>query len=92
MIANWKTTKEDAALIGKIVERADAIAKSLGRTPIPQLSMDLTACHLNGSRLNLERLLAASELDFVHDVWGIHSHIDRESGQLQDCFLPRCAW
>lgn len=88
---SFTITKADSALATKIVERADAIAVRMGREPIPQLIMDIVACHANGTPLDLQRLLDAPEFDFVHDVWGIHKHIDRTTGELGDCFLPRTA-
>ena len=55
-----------------------------------QLSMDLcaanTVCPLDG-----EALLAFPDLDFFHDIAGIHRHLNRETGELNDCFQPRCA-
>lgn len=78
-------------LICSIDERADRIAAKLNVPVIETLVMDLTACHLNGTPLDLERLLEASEFDFVHDVWGIYTHIDRTTGTLQRCFMPRTA-
>lgn len=36
-------------------------------------------------------LLAAPGDDFMHDVIGIHSYMDRSTGLLTDCFLPRYA-
>ncbi len=53
--------------------------------------MDITACHLNGTKLDLDRLLAFGDFDFVHDVFGIARHLDRTTGKLQNHFWPRCA-
>lgn len=53
------------------------------------LSMDLTVCH-NVGHINLARLLHATAGDFIHDLGGIRAHLDRETGNLTDCFLPRC--
>jgi hypothetical protein len=53
--------------------------------------MDVTACHLNGTKLDLEQLLAFDDFNFCHDVFGIARHLDRSTGALQNCFLPRCA-
>ncbi len=56
-----------------------------------ELSMDLTACHANGCPLDLDGLLTADKSDFLHDVLGIMARIDRSTGQLTECFLPRYA-
>lgn len=53
--------------------------------------MDLSACHANGCPLDLEKLENAQDFDFVHDVAGIARHMDRTTGQLTDCFVPRFA-
>lgn len=86
---NWSVSKEDAALIDKIVDRAESLTVG----PIDRLSvdMDITACHANGNPLDLQRLLDADNFTFVHDVGGISAHIDRETGRLGDFFVPRCS-
>lgn len=53
--------------------------------------MDLSACHANGCPLDFKRLLAFPDFDFAHDIFGINQRIDRETGQLRNCFVPRCA-
>ncbi|MGE3175823.1 MAG: hypothetical protein AB7O32_00020 [Vicinamibacterales bacterium] len=86
---NWKIGKRDHSLIMKVVARADDMLRGMQLDPIPQLAMDLTACHLNGTKLNLRRLLAAPDFDFFHDVWGIHAYLNRTTGRLDHCFSPR---
>lgn len=41
--------------------------------------------------LDLDRLLAFPDFDFAHDIAGMLAHIDRETGRLTRCFLPRAA-
>ncbi len=84
---NWDTTREEMDLIRDIVKRARALLN----TDFIDLAMDITACHLNGCPLDLAGLLAARDADFGHDVLGINRHINRETGQLEDCFCPRHA-
>ena len=43
------------------------------------------------SELDLQKLLDAPDGDFGHDVFGIRRHINRQTGELENCFLPRCA-
>lgn len=52
------------------------------------ITMDLEACHCN-SPLDLEELLNANEVDFYHDLNGIRYHLDRNTGYLTDCFVPK---
>ena len=89
---NWSATKADYRAVDRVLARAEKlVAKAGGTSQVPQdLAMDLIACHLNGTPMDWEALLVAPDFDFVHDVWGIHKHIDRETGRLGDCFLPRC--
>lgn len=53
--------------------------------------MDVEAAHSNGCPLNLEELLATDDGTFGHDVFGIRRFIDRETGKVGGCFLPRLA-
>jgi hypothetical protein len=88
----FDVSKGDVMLIAQITRRAVTIAQGYGvELDFLSLEMDITACHANGCPLDLGALLASSELDFQHDVLGIRRHIDRETGQLTDCFVPRCA-
>lgn len=90
MILNWCTTKRDAWLIQGIVQRAEALVVATG-SGFDRLAatMDIVACHLNGNPLRLEEFFQADDFNFLHDFGGIRRHIDRESGQLRDCFVPR---
>ncbi len=87
-IMNWRITRTETALIAEIAERARRDLPALGGTKL-DLVMDLTAVHANGCRLRLQALLDAPPFDFKHDIVGIRRHIDRNTGQLLDCFLPR---
>lgn len=93
---NWTSTPDDRDLINKICDRAfnnplikDQFCGFVD--PRATITMDLTATHLNGTPLELEDLLLADDANFGHDVCGISGNIDRETGQLLNCFLPRFA-
>lgn len=88
---NWTVTKAEGAAIAKIVERAFGLAARTQEGARLQLTMDITAAHANGCPLDLGRLLAAAPFDFAHDIAGIQRHLDRSTGTLTDCFLPRYA-
>jgi len=90
MAINWSSTKEDDQIISEIVNRASNILE-IGITDKMSLSMDITAVHLNDTNLDLKKLLAFDEFNFVHDVVGIMNHINRNNGKLTNCFLPRCS-
>lgn len=87
-IIQWSESVGDLHMIGEIVERAVKLDPQLDKLT---LAMDLEACHCNGCRLDLGGLLSAQMSDFAHDVWGIQRHINRATGQVMDCFLPRFA-
>lgn len=88
---NWTPNSPDEVrIIGKIVARAMKLYPDAGIDAMT-MNMDITATHLNGCPLDLVDLLDAPDFDFLHDVLGIRRHIDRTTGQLADCFLPRTA-
>jgi len=88
---------EEIGLIHDIAARAvkmyAKITEGTTAAPYPLLDadMDITACHASGCPLRLDELLMARDADFAHDVFGIRRHLDRATGKLGDCFLPRYA-
>jgi hypothetical protein len=62
-----------------------------GRREHEDIKMDLTACVLGGCELRLEELEVADDLNFAHDLVGIERHLNRQTFQLEDCFVPRFA-
>lgn len=83
-------TRADSTLLAEIVNRALPPDDKNGEERL-NLHMDLTATHANGTPLRLAELLAAPNFDFWHDIRGIRRHIDRKTGKLGGCFVPRCA-
>jgi len=82
---------ETMHLISKIAKRAvEFAAKDDDKIDFISLDMDITAAH-NHCPLKLTELLEANEFNFCHDVFGIRNHINRDTGELQNCFLPRYA-
>lgn len=83
---DWsKISSADHGLVNLIADRAKRSGDSRDKLSIV---MDLTAAHI-GVGLRLDELLAAPDFDFNHDVYGIARHMDRDTGKLRDCFLPR---
>jgi hypothetical protein len=41
--------------------------------------------------LRLDELLNSDIGNFAHDIGGIRRHLNRETGELEDCFVPRFA-
>ena len=91
---NFKTTKEEGATIQKIAKRAVKLFKRHNgwkAVRVLDFEMDVTACHMNGCKIDLERLLNAPDFDFMHDIAGIANHINRKTGKIEGHFLPRTA-
>lgn len=84
----WELTAEERAALNRIMARIDD--QLIVSDPL-SIKMDINACHCNGCPLDLEKLLAFDDANFFHDLYGIRRHINRKTGQLEDCFLPRCA-
>ena len=58
--------------------------------------LDLTVCHANGCPLDLDAMLEVlaehgMTYDIAHDIAGIDQHINRDTGELEDFFIPRFA-
>ena len=52
--------------------------------------MDLSAAHAV-CPLDLEALAGFDLGDFAHDIGGLNQHLNRDTGEMMNCFLPRCA-
>ncbi len=87
---SFDISAEDFALIKKIATRAVKLLKITFPNYDKQWSMmDLTACHANGCPLRLKDLLDADDFNFAHDIFGLLRHLNRDTGKLENCFLPR---
>jgi hypothetical protein len=92
---SFDVTKFERGLIEQIVARAQGEGYVRGKAAPGHwydgntATMDLTACHANGCRLDLERLLNADGFNFIHDIGGIAKHMNRDTGQLDGHFRPR---
>lgn len=86
---NWsKATKDDLLAISKACDRVGEKYPDIDRMT---LNMDLVAVHVGDCPMDFGKLLKADDFNFFHDVFGIMNHIDRNTGKLRDCFLPRCS-
>ena len=88
--ASFKVAPLDSAIITVIVERAvlEGICQRINSL---NLNMDVTAAHANGCPLDLAKLAVADIEDFYHDLFGISTHMNRITGELKNCFVPRSA-
>lgn len=86
----------DWSKMGKgIAQKANAVAKryieECGGGDSLDITMDLSATHIGGCPLDFDKLLNAPKIDLAHDINGISSNLDRNTGKLLNCFVPRCA-
>jgi len=91
---NWKIEANEWTLITHIAKRAESYGRTHGWAmdyEYRDALMDLAAVHANGCPLDLAGLYDATPLDFCHDIYGIRRHLDRTTGKLGDCFIPRYA-
>ena len=78
-------------LIFQIASRSNVLLKKHGiEEEMLTTVMDISTAHEHGP-LHLEEFLAADDSNFAHDALGIRRHINRKTGMLEDCFLPRFA-
>ncbi|HDR9163665.1 TPA: hypothetical protein QDB28_004069 [Burkholderia vietnamiensis] len=91
--ASFEVSREVSDAIILVAKRYQTLLQSKGLPNVDmlELHMDLTACHANGCPMEWERLNAADDFTLAHDVGGIQRHINRRTGKLENCFLPRCA-
>lgn len=91
-VLSWNTAPGEYDLILQIASRAVRAARKAGvEYRLQDATMDINAVHSNGTPLRLEELLEADNFNFNHDVFGIRRHLDRSTGQLGNCFVPRFA-
>ena len=89
-------SKEDRELIARIVDRASSLYSREFGTPYSKdvhifRQMDFCTVQVSGDcKLNLKKLLQASDFDFLHDFLGVVQNLNRKSGKLDNCFTPRC--
>ena len=89
---SFDVSEEDRALIADIVERA--VAEGLVEdAPDARewLRLDLSTCKAQGCDIDFARLLGFGPFSFSHDIQGIINTLDRDTGRLMWCFIPRSA-
>ena len=81
-------TKEEMKLTIKAIDRADKLLliDQYFENPRFTLLMDLEV--LTGAEI--KRLMKFDDFSFAHDIVGIQANIDRNTGKLRNCFVPRC--
>ena len=88
MISWDKLTHSDLAKVNQAVDRALELLP--WESMKMDLHMDLTASVIQG-HINLDKLLTFDDSNFIHDVVGVVQHLNRQTGEMMNCFLPRSA-
>jgi len=84
--------KEDNTLIQLIADRASRYSLTHGIHVGPEyIASELRVCHEEICPLRLQDLLDAELPHLMHDVYGIHQHMDILDGSFRECFQPRFA-
>lgn len=52
--------------------------------------MNLIVCNTH-CPLDFWELANFDNFSFFHDIYGIERHLNKGTGKLENCFLPRCA-
>lgn len=77
-------------IMGEIADRAVMLyAKHGVRVERLDTLLDVMAVHNKVQPLRLSDLLAADDLNFIHDITGINRHLDRDNYLLNEGFSPR---
>lgn len=84
--------REQIELMSQIADRGLKALKNAGVDHVKKLDMmmDLEYTH-DVIPLDLEQLMAFGDGDFGHDIAGIYNNFNRETKQMDNCFLPRSA-
>ena len=88
-----KVSLKEYKIIGKIAKRVcsrfqvDDCPNIRSRLAM-LVRMDIAAVHIVNP-LRLEELLNADDFNFFHDVVGIRDNLNRRTGKLENCFIPR---
>jgi hypothetical protein len=88
---SFEVSAADAIGIKQVIQKAVSL-KLIKRTERMHHEMNLCAVVAQGCPIDFARMLdnnARGNFDFAHDLFGIDRHIDRSTGRLSGCFVPR---
>ena len=89
---NHHLNDADMTLAMTIARSASNLARNAGQDISPlEFVLDLATTHNHACPLDFAAMATGNPADVAHDVFGIRRHLDRETGLLTDCFLPRFA-
>lgn len=85
--------RHDIETMSQIADRALAkmkIVHKVGKFKKIDLMMDLEYTN-DDIKLDFDKFLAFDDFNFFHDMFGIVQNFNRETLQMDNCFVPRCA-
>lgn len=85
-------TSEEMNLAMQIAKRAvsEVFNPADIKHDVMDVTMDLEATSAT-CPLDLQKLADFDAGNFGHDIAGIYRHLNRETGEMMNCFVPRCA-
>lgn len=84
-------TPEEHECVMRILRRGGEMNARAGRADDAlSARMDLARAHYLFN-LRLDEWAAADDFNFGHDWFGIGRHLNRETGEMGGCFVPRFA-
>ena len=89
-VASFICTDKELLLVNQIIKRARE-ENVINNSERQHYIMNLIAANANGCPIDFEKLLNAPPFDFKHDIYGIEKNIDKKTGEIKNCFLPRCS-
>ncbi|QQR69076.1 MAG: hypothetical protein IPI58_09705 [Alphaproteobacteria bacterium] len=88
---SWAVSPDASFRVSRILARVKRISPAEYRKRKEMdWEMDLVCAHIIGA-VDLSKLMEADAFTFLHDVFGIAMHLDREKYCITNCFIPRCA-
>jgi hypothetical protein len=76
-------------LILRVLDRGEVMADKYG-VGFDRMTSAIDLHHADKQYpLDWGAFLTADDFNFAHDFFGIRSHMNRETGLLGDCFVPR---
>jgi len=81
-------TKKIVKIVNKYVKMLHKLGQGFDSEKI-NVIMDISAAHLS-CPMDLDKMIK-DEVMLGHDVTGIRHHLNRDTGLLEHCFLPRSA-
>lgn len=89
-MTEFSKNTDKAALVCERYEHSNKLMEGYDRL---NLEMDLLAADgVNGNLpLDWDKLLAADDFNFMHDLYGISACMNRSTGKISSFFIPRCA-